>query len=331
MTGQGYWFHYLEDKIAAYLLSLEQNVPSPEIFCCVTTAADLSNCLKRNIPASVDSLVIKATSFHSNQGVYVLVPDPSTNGTINLLDKRPMSFSDVVSELSFLQATKIIVEEFVGNTLPTEYKLHVVNGEIGAIDIIANRGGDCPCYAVVDKDWNRLDSYGCFEASGVANIDKETGCPSIDFSTGRRKAGAVKKDLYVCDNIPDLDPCLQQEMIDIALDIGNRIGVYIRVDMFVAEDKVFIQEYTINHMNGLRHCAAKFDVQTGCIDSCFLGRMWDAAGPYGGVVTRIPDKLVGFMALSPSEQCQLLAGVKTSSHKSSCGPAQNDGPVLLPP
>ncbi len=109
LTDQGYWFHFLEDKIAAYLLSLEQNVPSPEIFCCVTTAAALSDCLNSHISAGVDSLVIKATSFHSNQGVYVLVPDPSTNGTINLLDKRPCPIPTLFRSCRFYRPPRLLL------------------------------------------------------------------------------------------------------------------------------------------------------------------------------------------------------------------------------
>jgi len=316
----GFWFHYLEDKVAAYLLSAELNVPAPQIFCCVQSIEDLRECLdtKRN---GSEGLVIKATQFHSNQGVYILVPNPdkAVNGTINLLDKRPMSILDVITELSFMQASKIIVEEFIGSSLPIEYKFHVFNGEIGAVDIITGRSGECPCYAVVDKEWNRLDTFGCFEPSHVGNVEKDTSCTSIDFSIGRRKAGPVKKDLYICSEIPIIDECIKQEMIELAIEIGKRVGVYIRVDMFVADGRIFVQEYSTNHMNGLRHCAASFDPISGCIDSCFLGRMWSSAGaPYGGVKTVVPAKLDGFMKLNAMDQCSLLSDVQITSRQSQC-------------
>ncbi|KAI2514173.1 protein of unknown function DUF11 [Fragilaria crotonensis] len=321
VANEGYWFHYLEDKVAAYLLSVEQGVSAPEIFCCVTNASELSSCFLNNVPSSVDGVVIKATNFHSSQGVYVLVPNPAGNGTINLLDNTITTYAEVVAELSLMQATKIIVEEFVGTSLPTEYKFHVVNGEVVAIDIITGRGADCPCYAVVDKNWNRLDQFGCFEPGGVGSVEAN-GCTAIDFITGKRRAGPVKKDLYICDenSIPsDVDECLKQEMLDIALDAGARVGVYIRVDMFVAGGKVFVQEYTTNHMNGLRHCAAKFNPLTGCVDSCFIGRAWNAAGaPYGGAPTTVPSALTAFYARTPQEQCDLLVGVQPPVHVSSC-------------
>ncbi|KAI2502637.1 extracellular matrix structural constituent [Fragilaria crotonensis] len=282
----GYWFQYLEDKIAAYLLTVEQLAPAPAIFCCETDVAKLYQCLEDKVFAKdLDGIVIKATNFHSNQGVFVLVNETGTgqrsDPMFDLIPKISTTYNDTMAALAYMQATKIVVEEFVGKSLPTEYKFHVVNGEIAAIDIIDGRDGDCPCYAVVDTAWNRLGKYGCFEPGGIEH-HTTTSCTSIDFETGKRKAGAIKKDLYMCDQIPKISDCLLNEMVGIALDLGKRIGVYIRVDMFVVGNSVYVQEYSANRMNGLRHCAAKTD-ENGCIDSCFMGRMWnDAGAPFGG-------------------------------------------------
>ena len=322
LVGDGYWFHYLQDKIAGYLLTLDQGLPAPKVHCCLTNVTELFNCLNSVVPDDVDGVVIKATNFHSNQGVYVLVNNPNTDGEpaldFNLLDNMTMTYEDVISSLFHMEATKIIVEEFIGTSLPSEYKFHVINGSVAAIDIIDARGTDCACYAVVDTDWNRLDKFGCFEHGGFDKLDDNTNCTVIDFLTGEQRSGPVKKDLYVCEVIPELDPCVLQEMIDIAVGLGDRIGVYMRVDMFVVNNTFYVQEYSANHMNGLRHCAAKFD-EDGCIDSCFLGRMWDAAGaPYGGVVTAVPDKLDNFAALTAEEQCDLLDGVVGPTYTSTC-------------
>ncbi|KAI2501567.1 oxidoreductase [Fragilaria crotonensis] len=323
LESNGYWFQYLEDKIAGYLLSVDQQAPSPEIFCCVTDVAGLSQCLKDKVfTRDLDGIVIKATNFHSNQGVFVLVNETGTGARsdplFDLIKKVTTTYADAMAELSQMQATKIIVEEFVGKTLPTEYKFHVVNGSIAAIDIVEGRDGDCPCYAVVDTEWNRLDTFGCFEPGGVGHVDDATSCTAIDFETGKRKAGSIKKDLYTCKEVPAIDQCLFNEMIGIALDLGNRIGVYMRVDMFVAGNKIWVQEYSANHMNGLRNCAAKMD-DKGCIDSCFLGRMWnDAGAEFGGIPTAVPDKLVGFAALTPAEQCSLITNVAAPKYASKC-------------
>ncbi|MEM1010562.1 MAG: hypothetical protein AAGJ35_16335, partial [Myxococcota bacterium] len=67
-----------------------------------------------------------------------------------------------------------------------------------------------------------------------------------------RKAGPVKGNLPLCSEL-DVDPCEIQKMAEIAADLTSTIGVYVRVDMFVDENKNFSsQEYTTNHMGGCR-------------------------------------------------------------------------------
>jgi hypothetical protein len=312
----GFWFHFLEDKIAGYLYTLHQGAPAPEILCCVTNPSDLYDCLEEKVyPRDLNGIVIKATNFHSNQGVFVLVNETGTGSRLDpLLDlmlNLPTTYQDAISALSQMHATKIIVEEFVGKNLLTEYKFHILNGTVASIDVIDGRTGDCPCYAVIDTDGNRLDQFGCFQPGAFEHVDGNTGCTAIDFSTGKSKAGAVKKDLYTCEQMPDIDRCLLKEMAEIALDLGNRIGVYVRVDMFLDGNIIYVQEYSTNHMNGLRHCAAKTD-NNGCVDSCFMGRMWkDAGAAFGGHATAVPSSLTGFRLLSASEQCSLLRNVQS--------------------
>jgi hypothetical protein len=265
----------------------------------------------------MDGIVIKATSFHSNQGIYVLVDDPNSSDPnappLDLMTGMTISIMDVITQLTYLQASKIIVEEFIGTELPTEFKFHVFDGKVAAIDIIAERGKDCPCYASVeyeDGEWNRLDDFGCFEPTGLGPlVNPNDQCTMIDFDTGKRKCGPVKKDLYLCDEIPVLESCVIERMIGMAEQLGSIIGVYVRVDMFVVYEgdapRIYVQEYTTNHMNGLRHCSAK--LEDGCIDSCFLGKLFKEAGlPYGGVSTDIPAYLNSpsfYEELSPEQQC----------------------------
>jgi hypothetical protein len=330
-TMGGYWFQYLEDKVGAYLLTVDQKIRAPKFHCCSTTMDELKVCLGDSglLSPSGDILlprnkgiVIKATNLHSSQGVFILVNETSPNDPTEtrpreLLNNIYMSFTDVVSDLQFKQATKIIVEEFVGDTLPDEYKFHVIDGKVQAIDVILGRGSGCPCYAVVDADWNRLDAYGCFEPAGNSmqvNVDKtNSSCAAIDFSTGRRKAGPVKKDMYICQTVGKPSACIIKDMIAAAEKLGSAIGVYMRVDMFVSGNDVFVQEYSANPMNGLRHCAAKMD--GACVDSCFLGRAWKAAGvPYGGKLTTMPTELNGFGDLTPKAQCDLaMNAAKTAT------------------
>jgi hypothetical protein len=224
LASKGYWFHYLEDKIAGYLLSLTVNVPAPAIYCCVTNVTELSSCLAGVYNnASLGGIVVKATNLHSSQGVFVLVPDTKDPNPLDLITGTHVSITDIVTQLSVLRVTKIIVEQFIGKSLPTEYKFHVINGTIAAIDVVEGRGTTCPCYAVVDTDWNRLDKFGCFEPGGIDMIDTNTQCTEIDFVTGLKRMGPVKKDMYLCFDIDEPKPCILQEMIDIALALGKRL------------------------------------------------------------------------------------------------------------
>jgi hypothetical protein len=319
-VNEGYWFQYLEDKIAGYVLSIDQSAPAPKIFCCVTSQDQLRECLKNNVmPENPNGIVIKATNMHSNQGVFVLVNDTknSTDDPIDLLTGLRTSYDDAVTALTYFQASKIIVEEFIGTSLPTEYKFHVINGEVAAIDIIDGRGSECPCYAVVDTNWTRLDQFGCFEPGGFEHTDIETGCTAVDWQTGKRKAGPIKKDLHLCDEVPKLSDCLVEEMSAIALKLGNRIGVAMRIDMFVEDNVIYVQEYSPNHMNGIRHCTAR-KTDNGCIDSCFLGRMWDAAGgDHGGDLTTVPSDLIDYHTLTAQQQCDVLLNVSPPIYTSS--------------
>jgi hypothetical protein len=102
------------------------------------------------------------------------------------------------------------------------------------------RGSDCPCYAVVDEDFNRLDYNGCFEPSGTSQHifdDEKPLCTAIDFITGERKAGPVKKDMYLCSTIEKPKQCVLDDMISIAESLSQTIGVYMRIDMFVSGDQ----------------------------------------------------------------------------------------------
>ena len=55
-----------------------------------------------------------------------------------------------------------IKDEQGNGSPPTKYKIHVINCEIVAIDVVYNRvdGDNCACWAVVDEQWNRLDQFG---------------------------------------------------------------------------------------------------------------------------------------------------------------------------
>jgi hypothetical protein len=154
----------------------------------------------------------------------------------------------------------------------------------------------------MDVDQNRLDQYGCFTPAG--NEEKNGQCTAIDFQTGRNKAHPMKG-MDICSALPAIDECVMNDMIALATKASEAIGVYVRVDMFVGpNDEIYVQEFSTNHMNGLRHCSAIKD-ENGCIDPCFQGRMWKNTGSstFGGTETDMPTELQNWLKLSGDEAC----------------------------
>lgn len=156
----GYWFHLLDDKAAAYIHSASAGHAPPAVICCVTDPSDLAS----DDCALDEPVVIKAADLHSNDGIFVFPSgvDPNTPSP-ELLSGSSMTLVDVIASLYASDGgSKILVEEFVdnGGDLPTEYKVHAFDGQVAAIDVIANRGTECACYAVFDVTGDRLDTYG---------------------------------------------------------------------------------------------------------------------------------------------------------------------------
>jgi hypothetical protein len=310
----------LDDKVGAYIFTAGAAYLMPQIYCCLTEAALLQTCIDNDVPSTAKGYVIKATHFHTSQGVYVLKKDPGHADPYEVLRGDHLALADIMAELSVLGGSKIIVEEMIGDgNLDAEYKLHAFPGEVVAIDIIDRRTTGCDCIAIVDKDWNRLDSFGCFVPTGVENQNADGTCSAIDFQTGGMNPAPVKNNLNLCGpDIPKPEQCIIDDMVQIAESLSSDIGVYMRIDVFVYNGQVYVQEYSPNPINGRRHCVAKQEKE--CIDSCLLGRKWKAAGlPYGGGPTTVPPLLQNYTGKAPADQCALTTGITvSSSFASSC-------------
>ena len=127
--------------------------------------------------------------------------------------------------------------------------------------------------------------------------------------------------MYLCDTIQKPEQCVINDIISIAEKLSVAIGVYMCVDLFVTGNQVLVQEYLPNPMNGLYHCASKTN-DDGCIDSCFVGCEWKAAGVglYGVKPTKVPDALVGFLDNTSAEQCVLRIKLEVvNKHMLLCG------------
>eukprot|EP00542_Grammatophora_oceanica_P010188 CAMPEP_0194047234 /NCGR_PEP_ID=MMETSP0009_2-20130614/23637_1 /TAXON_ID=210454 /ORGANISM="Grammatophora oceanica, Strain CCMP 410" /LENGTH=600 /DNA_ID=CAMNT_0038692783 /DNA_START=31 /DNA_END=1833 /DNA_ORIENTATION=+ len=315
MEASGYWFQLLEDKGAGYVLTADTGHAPPMIGCCITDPSELSTTCAASLTGAV---VIKADDGHSNSGVFAFSNGVSsgTNST-EMLTQTDMTLEDVISAMSALNPTKILVEELIttaGGDLPIEYKFHMFGGEVGAIDIVMNRGTDCACYAVIDVGCERLDQQGCFQTTGEAATDDSGICTAVNGGLGMRRTGPVKQNLPICTADLEFDSCAITKLAEVAHDISLIVGSYIRVDMFMdASGKIYVQEYSTNPMNGIRYCASRIDPVTGCLDPCFLGEMWDAnSSPgfelYGGNQDDIPVYLETWSSMTAEQQCsEILA------------------------
>lgn len=109
---------------------------------------------------------------------------------------------------------------------------------------------------------------------------------------------------------------------------SSLIGAYVRIDMFLSGNGLaYIQEFTTNHMNGLRHCSAVLRPD-GCIDACYQGLMWRNAGgneTLGGPLKPLPpsSSFIDFLALETNEEkCQAAQGFMAPvAELPSCDPA----------
>lgn len=105
--------------------------------------------------------------------------------------------------------------------------------------------------------------------------------------------------------------------------------------MFVADnDQIVVQEYTTNHMGGRRHCSARLEAD-GCINSCFLGEMWNKAGvSYGGSIAGpgVPPIISDANKATKEELCKMVLNVEqTPEYESLCGPAVEPAPAQEAP
>jgi hypothetical protein len=275
---EGFWFHLLEDKAAQHAFSARQGYPIPNLYCCVSETSDLEDVCFAQGHSIPTAFTIRETKGHSGKNIFVF---PYGFGGIDLISGQVKNLEDVQKALG-PNIDKVLVEEFIDGSefgsipsLPTEYKFHMFNGTIGAIDVVHNKGTTCSCYAVVDEEWNRLDKNGCFFPQPAFGLDADGDkCYDIDWDYGKNHPLKFKEQ-DLCGQLEHPDPCVFTNLKALAREISEVLGVYMRIDFFVnGSGMIFVQEFTSNHAGGLRHCASKYNEETGCVDSCFLGKLW---------------------------------------------------------
>jgi hypothetical protein len=313
----GWWYHYTDDRAGAYSFTSLNGFAAPQLLCCVTSVNELlgtagspaSSLCFDGSPKWTDPIVIRAEGHHGGTGVFVLPNGLDINGgaTRELsVGVGNITLAQVRNYLSLLTPTpkKILVEKFVAGTgsgatatLPNEYKFHMFNGKIGSISAFLNPGQPCACFGEYSEDWECLHTHGCFKSQLPFGTMFE-GCYDIDFPVGSepKYTTGVKGD-DLCGPVPPPKACVFKKMKEIAIKLSKAIGVYVRIDMFVtANNEIYVQEYTFNHLGGTKHCAAT--IVDGCVDSCFLGKNWaEASSAPGGSVEMGGPQILPFPSI----------------------------------
>ena len=293
VRNDGFWYDIIEDKLAAKIFASEETIATPDLYFCSDDLDDLDTWMPpQSVTQPVTGFAIKATGLHSGSGVYIL-----SNGfdAVELLSGVVMSRADVKASMASLNVNRYIIEEYVAGPdmmpIPDEYKIHMFNGEVGSIIYTTNRGSSCECFAELDSEWNRVDTNGCFRSSGDTETDGM--CTRIDFDNGHLQ---TMKGLDFCADTPAM-PLNLEEILNTAKSISERIGVYMRIDLLVSSNnEVLVGEFTPGHTNGRVHCSSRVD-ENGCVDSCYLGRLWSENGNellHGGPATTMPTGLASW-------------------------------------
>jgi hypothetical protein len=151
-------------------------------------------------------------------------------------------------------------------------------------------------------------------------------CTKIDSNRRRYSAGLLKG-FDICGPIQDKPAdCLLDDLTALAKQASALLGVYARIDLFASgvNNRVYVQEYTSNHMNGVRHCMAKSEQVSdtmSCVDPCYLGAMWQGAGDnpiFGGNGAAIDAELLAKMTNSGNKCFSAASTTSTSPTMSSC-------------
>lgn len=260
--------------------------------------------------------VVKLKSGQGSQGVYLL--ESGFGGREMLSGKINMTRTEVISSLQKVikkwgnnWGNNFHVEELltgpVSGVAPNDYKFHVANGEIVYAAVMANRGTDRACTAIVDEHFERCDHHGCF-----GNDRPESYVPPS--SPGECAVANSSTSFDGSKRCSDFSKPLEWDLITAtAKKMSRIIGIYVRIDMYVHRGEVVLGEATFLPALGKHHCFSTLD-QNGCIDPCGLGRFLKQQNELfnneeGGPIPPEPDVMKGWRHLSDKEKCERVMEV----------------------
>jgi len=296
------WQSGVNDKLGSHLYALEKGVRSPAILWCGTEIMELTKWSK-SPPAG--GFVVKRQPGGDGVGAYVL---ESGFGGVERLSGNSMTAEELLSDLERTVKKKgpvksVHVEEIVEgmgeDSPPSDWKFYMFGGKVGGLSLTTNKGlGERVCRAWLDKDFRRVDEYGCFLTEGLLKDKSE-----IKKTEGKQASGQDK--VHLCSAVAK--PPQFEEMVAVAEKLGAGLGTFMRIDLFIASDGgVVLGEMTPNPFGGRMHCIG---MPTGNkndpVDGCVLGKMWnEMESELHFSEVEPPAALVGWVDLNKSERCE---------------------------
>lgn len=320
--GQSTWQQdgTLNDKWGFFYWAMKNGFNVPEIhFCSANGTADLAK-WEPTPDNSKNGFVVKVKEGRKSSGVYLL--ESGFGGREVLSNEGNFSRRQVMDGMNKALKVKnhgsrkkpdFHVEEYLpgpNGLPPTDYKVFVADQSIAVVAIVANRGTKNSCVAMVNENFERMDKYGCFSNDNSLRVrDRVPANEKCDvkvYENGKPFDGQMKCSEFA--KPVDWDAVMQT-----AKDFSKLIGIYVRLDLYVLNGKVYLGEATFLPTMGSHHCVSQLD-QQGCIDPCYSGRFWKAKNDQynnteGGPVPREPDYMRKWRKMDSAARCEAILNV----------------------
>lgn len=216
------------------------------------------------------------------------------------------------------------------NIIPNDYKVFAANGEVWSVYMVQNRGTEKHCIASVDEKYQRLDQNGCFSNNErlLANVSTSkmtrphyvataSSSPNNNCSViPPEEAVDMPQGYQLACPLTEGPPAQWDKIIETAKYISRHIGIFARIDLYIQGDDddgvdVVLGEATFLPFAGNHHCMSSTLLSSdgGCVDPCFLGRLWERNNMEfntieGGPLPDEPEAIKGWKTLSLKEQCR---------------------------
>jgi hypothetical protein len=316
------WQKSINDKLGCYIFGKNNGVRVPEILAC---GDSVDTAFKSFDPPKGTGFVVKMKTGHSSLTTWVFT---SGFSGMEVLSRKNMTREELKNRIAkqekIFGTGYIFVEELIHSPIsgepPIDYKFHMFNGQVGGVYIMAHRGTSKGCTLCVDEDFNRTDRWHFDNKIRETEVVQNNDFGLFRLEANYTKEPCPEKGSFGNCNCGDYQkPKQWEEMVAVAKLLSKRIGIYMRVDMFInAQGEVVLGEFTPFHTAGNYHCAGKTNAQAGTVDGCWLGKLWrdhseGKSSMEGGPITVEPDYLKGWSGLKHSQKCEVALAFAAAS------------------